>query len=153
MRAIFAVNKVDGFGLGTSMPWPRSQTDLQRFRSLTVGGTVIMGASTWASDMPTPLPGRRNCVLSTTLVDPRCEVYSDTHSLLADIGDSDNAWVIGGARTLWQLRPHIHTVYLTRHHIVHKADVYLDTAQYLRDYTLHSREELDELTFDIYTRA
>jgi dihydrofolate reductase len=152
MNAIFAVNTIDGFGVGNTMPWPHSSEDMKRFRELTTGHTVVMGASTWLSDMPKPLPNRRNCVLSTTLVDHRCEVYSNITSLMMDIQQDEQVFVIGGAKVLWALRPQINRVYFTRHVSKLKADITLNTDKYLEGFTLVSSEVLDKMTVEVYER-
>ena len=152
MNAIFAVNASNGFAVNDTMPWPRSTVDLQRFKSLTSGQTVIMGRGTWDSDMPKPLPNRRNCVLSTTLVDSRCEVFSSVESLLSAV-DTQHCWVIGGEKILWSLRPYITTVYLTQFMSDHAADVVLDVARYLDQYTLVETEQFQDHTFKIYTNG
>lgn len=152
MNAIFAVNLLNGFGTGTDMPWPRSTLDLQRFRSLTSGHTVVMGTNTWLSNMPKPLPNRRNCVLSTTLADSRCEVFSNITHLMMNLQQDETVFVIGGAKVLWQLQPFIKCVYLTRFKSANTCSVSLDTAKYLADFSLRSREDLEDHVFDIYDR-
>ena len=152
MNAVFAVNSIDGFGVGNTMPWPHSSEDMKRFRELTTGHTVVMGASTWLSDMPKPLPNRRNCVLSTTLVDHRCEVYSNITSLLMDINEDEQVFVIGGAKVLWAFRPQIKRVYFTRHHSKQRADITLNADKYLEGFTLVSSEELDNMLVEVYER-
>ena len=151
MNAIFAVNAVDSFGTGEDMPWPRNKLDLQRFKALTVNNTVIMGRGTWDSDMPNPLPNRRNIVLSTRLVDHRCEVFRDA-SAVAGMAQDETVFVIGGAVTLWQLRPFINTVYLTRFNSSDQSLVVLDTKKYLENFELSSSETLDDHVFEIYKR-
>ncbi len=49
------------------LPWSRLQGDLPRFKKLTTGNTIIMGRNTWSSIGSTPLPGRKNIVISTQL--------------------------------------------------------------------------------------
>lgn len=152
MNAIFAVNSIDGFGVDNTMPWPSSRLDLKRFKEITTGHTVVMGASTWLSDMPKPLPGRRNCVLSTTLKDTRCEVFPNITSLMMNLHADEEVFVIGGATVLWSLRNYINTVYLTRHNSSQRADITLDTQKYLQEFKLVKWEQLEELSFDIYER-
>lgn len=153
MNAIFALNSMDGFGVGNTMPWPSSSVDLKKFKELTTGSTVVMGATTWLSDMPKPLPNRRNCVLSTTLVDHRCEVYPNITALMMDIKEDEKIFVIGGAKVLWALRPHINKVYLTRHNSRQRSDVTLSSGKYLDGFKLVSCEDLEELRFEIYERV
>lgn len=153
MNAIFAVNDIDGFGVDNTMPWPRSPVDLRRFRDITQGHTVVMGASTWLSDMPKPLPGRRNCVLSTTLVDDRCEVFRNITQLMMSLQQDEKTFVIGGATVLWALRNYINKVYLTRHHCNQRADITLNTEEYLRGFKIVQWQQLDNLTLDTYERV
>lgn len=152
MNAIFATNMVDGFGIGNTMPWPRSSEDLKRFKEITTGHTVVMGASTWLSDMPKPLPNRRNCVLSTSLVDHRCEIFPNITALMMNIEEDEEIFVIGGAKVLWAMRPHINTIYFTRHHSKEKSDITLSTNKYFEGYDLVSSEVLDKMTVELYQR-
>lgn len=153
MNAIFAVNTMDGFGVGNTMPWPHSSADMKRFKELTTGHTVVMGGATWLSDMPKPLPNRRNCVLSTTLSDTRCEIYSNITSLMMDIKDGEQVFVIGGAKILWSLRPHITRVYMTRHYSKQRADITLNTDKYLEGFKLVSQEECETHRYETYERC
>lgn len=152
MNAVFAVNSIDGFGVDNTMPWPRSSVDLKRFKDITNGHTVVMGASTWLSDMPKPLPNRRNIVLSTTLVDERCEVCRSITELLMTLKDSEEVYVIGGATVLWALRSYINRVYFTRHNSAQRADITLSTNEYFDGFHSMHSEHLDEHMFDIYVR-
>lgn len=150
MNAIFAVNSLDGFGDGDTMPWPRSKSDLGRFRDITTGHTVVMGSGTWLSNIPKPFPNRRNCVLSSTLKDDRCEVYRNVTELMMNLEQQENVFVIGGAKTLWIMRPYITRIYLTRFDSVQHAEITLNTDLYLQGYHSISQERLDNHVFDIY---
>lgn len=153
MNAIFAVNALGGFGFRGGLPWPKCSTDLARFKRLTTGATVVMGSGTWGSDMPKPLPGRRNIVLSTTLVDSRCEVVGNITALLMALRQDEGVWVIGGAKVLWKLRPYITTVYLTKFPDMSTADVVLDVTKYLEGYALQERQTETDHQFEIWTRT
>lgn len=152
MNAIFAVNSLDGFGSGVDMPWPRNTQDLRRFREITTGHTVVMGGGTWNSNIPKPLPNRRNCVLSTSIVDTRCEVYSNVTDLLMHLKKDEQVFVIGGARILWIMRDYIKRVYLTRIQDFTTCDIILDTVKYLQGFDLQESTAHDNHTFEIYTR-
>jgi dihydrofolate reductase len=81
-----------------ALPWHLPE-DLSRFRSLTMGATVVMGRATWESlpDAVRPLPGRRNVVLSRQ---PGWRAAGGTvASSLEDALStaSGPVWVIGGA--------------------------------------------------------
>lgn len=152
MKAIFAVNALDGFGDGDTMPWPRNSLDLTRFREFTTGKTVIMGSGTWQSNMPRPLPNRRNIVLSKTITDDRCEIYGNITSLLMNLREDEDAYVIGGAQVLWTLRSYVREIYLTRFRNSQKSTVTLNTAEYLGGFERISLQEYDDHTFEIYRR-
>jgi len=152
MNAIFAVNTIDGFGVGKTMPWPHSSEDMRRFKELTTGHTVVMGSSTWLSDMPKPLPNRRNCVLSTQLVDHRCEIFPNITALMSDLQPDEQVFVIGGAKVLWALRPQIKRVYFTRHRSKERSDITLNTEKYFEGFEVVSSEILDNMTIEIYER-
>lgn len=99
LTLIAAVARNGVIGIGNRLPW-RLPADLRRFKTLTVGHTVIMGRKTWES-LPAafrPLPGRRNVVMTR---DPGYCAAGATvaASLEAAIGaaDGNDAFVIGGA--------------------------------------------------------
>lgn len=152
MNAIFGVNSSNGFAVGDTMPWDHCSEDLKRFKKYTLGNTVLMGKNTWESNMPKPLPNRRNCVLSTSLVDDRCEVYKDIPSFLSSVTNTDKVWVIGGVNVLWQMRPYIKKVYMSKFHCINDADIYLDIEKYLENYQLISKELYTSHNFKIYER-
>lgn len=153
MKAIFAVNALDGFGDGDTMPWPRNSLDLNRFKEYTTGRTVIMGSGTWNSNIPRPLPNRRNIVLSKTLADDRCEVYGNITSLLMNLSQSEDVYVIGGAKVLWTLRQYVHEVYLTRFFTSQRSTVTLNTQEYLAGFERVSSQDHGDHVFEIYRRT
>jgi dihydrofolate reductase len=84
-------------GRDGALPW-RIPEDMERFRSLTMGATVVMGRLTWES-LPArfrPLPGRRNVVLTRTpgYDAPGAEVVGSLEEALAS---AEVVWVAGGA--------------------------------------------------------
>lgn len=152
MKAIFAVDAIGGFGSGNDLPWPHNSVDMKRFKALTSGATVVMGSGTWLSNMPTPLPNRRNIVLSRTLEDDRCEVYRNITELTMNLKADEPVWVIGGAETLWKLRPQIKEIYLTRFRLVTRSTVTIPIETFLDEFELVSSEDFGDHTLDIYKR-
>lgn len=75
--------------------------DMQHFRTLTAGCTVIMGRKTWESlpERFRPLPGRRNIVVTRQgdYRAPGAELAHGLESALALLGADETAFVIGGA--------------------------------------------------------
>lgn len=94
-------------------------TDMKRFRSLTLGGTVILGRRTLDS-FPggRPLPKRRNIVITRNVDFDRegCEIVSGTAAALEAAADTeaDKLWVIGGGSVYTALLPKCKRVYLTK---------------------------------------
>lgn len=152
MNAIFAVNSANGFGTGTDMPWPRSSVDLKRFKEITSGHTVVMGSNTWKSNMPKPLPNRRNIVLSKTLNDHRCEIFSNVQAMMMETLQSEQVFVIGGTQVLWTLRPFINKIYLTKFKSSDHCDVMLDIDKYTQEFNFVSGEIHDDHVFQIYEK-
>lgn len=152
MNAIFAVNRVGAFGTGSGLPWPKSTVDLKRFASLTKGATVVMGSRTWSSDMPKPLPGRRNIVLSTSLEDDRCEVYSNILDMLMNIRQDEPTWVIGGAVILWKLRYTIQQVHLTVFKDCTPSEITLDLDRYLEGFKADEVQDFGDHRYEVWNR-
>lgn len=63
---VAAVDSKNGIGLNRKMPWGHIKEDMEFFRGLTTGSTVIMGRVTFESLGNKPLPNRKNIVISST---------------------------------------------------------------------------------------
>lgn len=63
---VAAVDSKNGIGLNGKMPWGHIKEDMEFFRVLTTGSTVIMGRVTFESLGNKPLPNRKNIVISST---------------------------------------------------------------------------------------
>lgn len=153
MNAIFAVNRVGAFGTGDDLPWPKSTVDFKRFARLTKGSTVVMGSRTWGSNMPKPLPGRRNIVLSSSLVDDRCEVYGSIIDLMMNLRQDEPVWVIGGAVILWKLRYSIDTVHLSVFKDCTPSTITLDLERYLDGFKKVEDEECGDHRYEVWTKV
>ena len=101
-------------GLLFSLP-----TDMKRFRSLTMGGAVILGRKTLES-FPggRPLPKRKNIVITRRkdLLVEGAVVVSSLAEALDAAGDTppDQIWVIGGGSVYTALLERCKRVYLTK---------------------------------------
>ncbi len=99
--------------------------DMQRFKLLTTGHTVIMGKNTYLSLPHGALPHRRNVVLSTCLASlPDCEVYPNIEKALAQQEPESELFVIGGEEVYRTLLPLASRIYLT---VVHDTPSHADT--------------------------
>ena len=118
-----AANRV--IGDHGALPW-RLPEDLSRFRSLTVGSTVVMGRATWESlpESVRPLPGRRNVVLS------RLPGWQAAGAVVASSLDDALAaattpvWVIGGASVYRSALPFADRIEVTEIDGSFSGDVY-----------------------------
>jgi len=92
---IWAQSTSGVIGRDGTIPWHLPE-DLARFKTLTMGHTVVMGRRTWDSlpERFRPLPGRRNIVLTRNsgFEAPGAEVVGSIDDAI-----DDQTWVIGGS--------------------------------------------------------
>lgn len=109
---IVAMSQNRVIGRDGRLPW-HLPADLQRFKQLTMGQTLLMGRKTWQS-IGRPLPGRETIVLSRN-PDYRaegCRVFTD---LAAGITATRTAelFICGGEEIYRQALPLAERIYLT----------------------------------------
>ena len=94
---IVAMTRGRVIGSGGGIPWHLAE-DLQLFKHLTAGATLIMGRKTHAS-IGGPLPGRYNIVLSRTAQElPGVQLCTSFRAALNDARQRQSpVFVIGGA--------------------------------------------------------
>lgn len=113
LKLIVAIGKDGAIGKEGNLIW-RIPEDLKRFKSLTMGHTVVMGRKTWESLPKRPLPGRRN-ILLTRKNDYSAEgaeiVNTPEEALNAIRGEE--AFVIGGAEVYKVFMPYVTELNLT----------------------------------------
>lgn len=102
------------------------RADLQRFKALTTGHTVIMGRRTFESLPKGALPNRRNIVLSSGEHEwPNVEVYPSLQEAIAACADDEEIFIIGGASVYKAALPIADRLCLTHVHAVPEvADVF-----------------------------
>jgi len=92
---IWAQSTSGVIGRDGAIPWHLPE-DLARFKTLTMGHTVVMGRRTWDSlpERFRPLPGRRNVVLTRNrdFAAPGADVVGSI-----DDAVDEQTWVIGGS--------------------------------------------------------
>ncbi len=122
---IAAVSEDFGIGRNNDLLWYIPE-DLERFKRLTYGKTVIMGKKTWESLPRKPLPGRKNIVISDSPGD-RIENAVTAFSIedaLDKSGQGEEIFIIGGASIYRQFMPYAGRLYLTHVHMNKPADVF-----------------------------
>ncbi|RPG75714.1 MAG: dihydrofolate reductase [Euryarchaeota archaeon TMED248] len=88
---IYACDLNGAIGKDGDLPW-RQSTDLQHFKRITLGGTIVMGRKTWES-LPGKLPGRRNIVMSRSTRDD-IEILS--YEEVISLSKEQDVFIIGG---------------------------------------------------------
>ncbi len=95
LTLIVAMTRQRLIGKAGKLPW-RLPEELQLFKQITVGGTLIMGRRTWES-LPAPLPQRRLLVVSRSLPpSPDLELFPTLNAALA-AEPSRPCFIAGGA--------------------------------------------------------
>ncbi len=144
MQAIVAVDQHWGIGREGDLLF-HLKADLQRFRSLTVGHTVIMGRKTLLS-LPgsRPLPKRRNLVLSrdTSFAPEGVEMVRSAEEA-AQAAASD-AFCIGGGSVYAQLLPWCDRVYVTKVLADAPADTFFPDLDAAPDWTIAQQSDVME---------
>ena len=121
--AIVACTPAGVIGLLGGMPW-KLGSDLRRFKSLTMGGTLIMGRKTFES-IGKPLPGRESIVLSRSTPVPGTEIpplpvphlhWAESLEHVNSVAKSlaRPAYVVGGAEIYKLFFPFCTEIWLTR---------------------------------------
>lgn len=113
-------------GRGGAIPW-RISDDLKRFKSLTLGKTVVMGRKTWDSLPRKPLPERRNVVVTR---DPNWQAAGAVRAnsaadILRDASNGD-LMIIGGTEIYRLFLPCADRIELTEVHRAFDGDAQFD---------------------------
>ncbi|MDF0531442.1 dihydrofolate reductase [Tsukamurella sp. 8F] len=118
---IWAQDEAGVIGADGAIPW-RIPEDMQHFREITGGATVLMGRKTWDS-LPQrfrPLPGRRNIVVTR---DPawRADGAVVQHDVTLPVGE---VWVMGGGEIYAAALPFADVLEVTEVAGTHGGDAY-----------------------------
>lgn len=128
---VVALDINNGIGKDNKLLW-HLPNDLQHFKKLTSGHTVIMGRKTYES-IGRPLPNRTNIVLTRDaeyLKDNEPDsvyVYNDFDDLLYEIdsyAEDEEVFVIGGAEIYNLFFPYADKIYATRVYDFFDADTF-----------------------------
>ena len=144
MNAIVVVDENWGIGRDGALLFSLP-TDMKRFRTLTLGGTVLMGRKTLES-FPggRPLPKRRNVVLSTGLeaIEGAELVHSmDALRLAAEGEDPERVFVIGGGSVYAALLPYCRRALVTRAEACGDADTFFPNLDKLPGWEVEKESE------------
>lgn len=95
ITCLFACDLNGVIGVNGKLPWD-IPSDLENFKKLTTGKTVIMGRKTYES-IGKPLPNRRNIVLTRGKIEG-VETYSSLNEAISQC--EGDVFLIGGKRVL-----------------------------------------------------
>ncbi len=143
-------------GGDNDLPWYLPE-DLQNFKKLTSGKTVLMGRKTYESiikRLGKPLPNRKNVVISRQTDYEVAEDVLVFNSLEAAISklSADDIYVIGGAEIFKLALPLAQLMYMTQVHGDYKGDAFFPKLN--RDEWEKVEEEKHEkFTFAKYKRV
>lgn len=130
--------------------------DLQNFKRLTLGNTVIMGRKTFES-IGQPLPNRKNIVISHSILSlPGVDVCHSLNDALekarsADLAKSSEIFIIGGASIYQQALPLADKLYLSHLKKDYEGDAYFPELNLL-EWEIEEQKEFKEFTFIVYRR-
>lgn len=140
-----------GWGLGREgRLLYRIEEDMRRFRSMTLGGTVIMGRRTYES-IGRPLDGRRNIVLTHGVLDG-VETAGSINELFERLSVDENNYVIGGGEIYRQLMAYVVEANVTMVDGRADADVRLIDLDGRREFELIERSPREGFEFRRYRR-
>lgn len=112
---IAAVDQNSGIGKDNKLPW-NLPGDLQWFRKVTMGKTVVMGHNTFRSLGKKVLPGRMNVILSTRANEYQCQDCwwaKNMEEVLELVKDEEETFIIGGETLYRQFLPLASKLYIT----------------------------------------
>lgn len=111
---IWAMARNRTIGTDNRLPW-HLPADLQRFKALTTGHTIVMGRKTFES-FPRPLPNRRHVIVTgqkNYAPPPNGAVVSSIAAALTTLPGENEIFVIGGASIYAQTLAHADRLYVT----------------------------------------
>ena len=120
---IVAMSRNRVIGRSNQLPW-HLPADLQRFKQLTMGHTIVMGRKTWES-INRLLPGRRTVIVTRNraLHVAGAIIASSLEQALENSRDDSEIFIIGGEEIFRLALPLAHRIYLT----IVEAEVQGDT--------------------------
>ena len=99
LTLIVAIAKNDVIGRDNDLIW-KLPVDLQHFKDLTLGHTIIMGRKTWESIGSRPLPKRTHIVISrnTNYKANGALVVTSLKEAISNIKNDNQPFIVGGAQ-------------------------------------------------------
>ena len=150
LKLIACVDRAWGLGFEGRLLF-RLDEDMKRFRSMTMGGTVIMGRRTYES-IGHALDGRRNIVLTHGSLDG-VETVGSVHELFDRLSVEESNYVIGGGEVYRRLMGYVVEAHVTVADRVVDADVRLCDLDGRSEFKLIDRFPRSGFEFRTYRRV
>jgi len=153
---IACVGKNLELGKNNDLIW-HLPNDLKYFKKVTNGKTVVMGRRTFDS-LPGVLPNRRNIVLQMKdeSIIEGVSIFNDIPSILEDVKEEDEVFIIGGASIYKQFLEYADKLYLTEvDDECRDCTVYFpkfDKSLYNKEIIGNSEDNGIKYTFVVYTK-
>ena len=111
-------------GNKNSLPWSLP-ADMEYFKKITLGKTIIMGAKTFES-IGKALPNRKNIILSydKSYKAEGCIIVTSIEQALKEVEEDEEVMIAGGASVYKQFLPLANRLYLTFIHHDFEGDAY-----------------------------
>ena len=163
IKIIVAASSNLVIGKGNDLPW-RIPKDLEYFKAMTSGCSVLMGRKCWESIPPKfrPLPNRENIVVTrnSDYVAEGARVENDLERVIEEFKSGGKTlWVIGGAEIYKEAFKHADYLHLTRVHGQYEGDTFLErfdesqwTKTYGHEWEGTRRNNGHVFDFDIYKK-
>ena len=120
LTMIFACDMNNAIGKNGDLPW-RQSTDLQHFKQITLGGTIVMGRKTWES-LSGKLPDREHLVMTRS---NRDDIETITYEGVLELSKKREIFIIGGGEIYNLFLPHTEKIHRTIIHCkVEDADTF-----------------------------
>jgi dihydrofolate reductase len=146
---IAAVGANGVIGRDNDLPW-RIREDLQHFKQLTLGHTLVMGRKTYDS-IGRPLPGRRTVVV-TRQPDWSADGVEVVHTVEEALKQDGDIYVAGGGEIYRQALPYADRLELTEVDQSPDGDVTFPAFD-RTEWRETARTPMDGFTFITYDRA
>ena len=140
IHLIAALGENNVIGKDNAIPW-QIPADLQHFKALTTGHTIIMGRKTYESIGRT-LPNRENIIVSATLTSVEGALVVTSLEDALKKASNEEIFIIGGAQLYQEALPIVDQLDLTRVHIAPEGDTWFPAID-LNQYQETWRKEYD----------
>lgn len=140
IHLIAALGENNVIGKDNAIPW-QIPADLQHFKALTTGHTIIMGRKTYES-IGRILPNRENIIVSATLTSVEGALVVTSLEDALKKASNEEIFIIGGAQLYQEALPIVDQLDLTRVHIAPEGDTWFPAID-LNQYQETWRKEYD----------